>query len=298
MKEGSYVKNGTRLLGVVLLAIVLVGALASVALAANMPPVNLGSTASYALFAKGFGIASFPASSTVTGDVGIYYGIRPQAIGSTRAPGIYGLIVTGGAHDNDSVAASVAVDLDNAYADAWSRTGAKLIYGETSGTWLPGVYEDGDAESTIIVTGTVTLDAQGDPEAVFIFRTRDRLITSDNSRIVLINGARFCRVFWIARDARLGANSTFVGHLISENDITAGEAATVNGQLLAGAGVGNGGEITLNRNAIVNGVCTPRLPSTGYPPAPVRAEWPIAIAMFATAAVVLQRLRRRASDIR
>jgi hypothetical protein len=292
------VKNGTRFLGVLMLAIVLIGALASVALAVNMPPVNLGSTASYALFAKGFGISSSPTSSTVTGDVGIYYGFRPQAIGSTGAPGIYGLIITGATHDNDSVAASVAVDLDNAYADAWSRTGAKLIYGETSGTFLPGVYEDGDIRSTIIVTGTVTLDAQGDPEAVFIFRTRDRLITGDSSRIVLVNGARFCRVFWIAGDASLGANSTFVGHLISENDITAGEGATVNGQLLAGAGPETRGEINLNRNAIVNGPCTPRLPSTGYPPAPLRADLPIAVAFLALATVAFQRLRRRASGIR
>ncbi|MHB9003570.1 MAG: ice-binding family protein, partial [Coriobacteriia bacterium] len=114
----------------------------------------------------------------------------------------------------------------------------------------PGVYDTG---GVISITGTLTLDAQGDPDAVFIFKSTATLITASASRVQLINGARFCRVFWVVpSSATLGTDSTFVGHIFALTDIHAQTGAEVEGQLLA-----RNGEVTLDTNVITNEICAP-----------------------------------------
>ncbi|MHB8128984.1 MAG: ice-binding family protein [Mobilitalea sp.] len=124
----------------------------------------------------------------------------------------------------------------------------KNIHG--GGTTLtPGVYDSSDG--TFQITGTLTLDAQGDPEGVFIFKTASTLITASDSNINLTNSARFCRTFWkVGSSATLGTNSRFVGHIFAMESITANNGATIQGQLLARTGA-----VTLDNNIITNGIC-------------------------------------------
>src|SRR5660397_198798 len=133
---------------------------------------------------------------------------------------------------------------------AAGRTPVRRIPTELGGsTLLPGVYDS--ASGTFQITGTLTLDAQGDPNAVFIFKSASTLITASNSNISLLNGARFCRVFWqVGSSATLGVNSHFVGHIFALTSITANPGATVQGQLLA-----RNGAVTLDTNTITNGLC-------------------------------------------
>src|SRR5680860_1457129 len=105
------------------------------------------------------------------------------------------------------------------------------------------------AASTLTNTGPTPL--QGDPNAVFVFKTASTLVTASNSNVNLLNGARYCRVFWqVGSSATLGVNSHFVGHIFAFTSITANKGATVQGQLLA-----RNGAVTLDTNTITNGLC-------------------------------------------
>ena len=224
-----------------LLALALVALLAVPAMSlAAQPTVNLGTTASYAVLA-GSTITNTGAT-TVTGDIGLSPG--------TAFTGQASVTVDGAVNINNAAASQAQLDLVTAYDDAAGRTPVTSIPAELGGTTLkPGVYAS--AAGTFLITGTLTLDAEGDPDAVFIFQMGSSLTTMTDSRVNLINGARFCRVFWqVGSSATLGTNSQFVGHIFALTSITAQTGATVQGQLMA-----RNGAVTLDTNTITNGPC-------------------------------------------
>ena len=228
-----------------LLALLLVAMMAVPAVSmAAQPTVNLGTTSSFAVLA-GETITN-TGSTTISGDAGGNVGLHP----GTAFPGQAGVTLSGAVHLADAVALQAKNDLVTAYDDAAGRTPVTTIATELGGrTLTPGVY---DSESgTFQITGTLTLDAQGDPNAVFIFKTASTLKTASGSSVSLLNGARFCRIFWkVGSSATLGTNSHFVGHIFAYTSITANTGATVQGQLLARTGA-----VTLHANTITNGIC-------------------------------------------
>ena len=222
---------------------------------AAQPTVNLGTTSSFAVLA-GTGITN-TGPTTLTGSAGNDVGVSP---GSSFTGQASVTMVGGAVHLADAVALQAQNDLVTAYNDAAGRTPVTIIPTELGGTTLiPGVYA---AESgTFQITGTLTLDAQGDPNAPFIFLTDSTLVTASNSSVSLLNGARFCRVFWkVGSSATLGTNSHFVGHIFALTSIAAQTGATVEGQLLA-----RNGEVTLDTNTITNGPCATVTTSTPTP---------------------------------
>jgi hypothetical protein len=284
-------KIGTRFMGVLILAALLLAASASLAVAHTVAPVNLGTSASYGLLADGYWINSTEDTSTCGGDAGI--------VGSDGPGQINKVIVSGIKSIDDTAARTAILDMEAAWLDGRGRSAditvtTDLGSGGNGQVLFHGVYLDGHPRDSLAVTGTLILDAQGDPNAVWIFQTDGALGTAAGSRIILRNGARFCRVFWIVGTANLGQDSTFVGHVIATGGITAGHGATVEGQLLAGAHQQGGGDIILDGNTITNAICTPRFPRTGYPPAPTRPELPIAIGTLVVAGLATVSLRRRA----
>jgi hypothetical protein len=227
-------------LGVLSVSLALVLAGAPRANAAQAP-VGLGTATSFAVLAGSTVTNTGP--STISGDLGV----SPGSAVTGFPPGT----VTGGViHASDAVAAQAQNDLTTAYNDAAGRGPATGESGDLTGqTLTAGVYK---STSSLGLTGTVTLDAQGDPNAVFIFQVASTLITGSGSNVSLTNGAQPCNVFWqVASSATLGTNTTFNGNILALTSITANTGATVAGRLLA-----RNGAVTLDDNTITRPVCT------------------------------------------
>jgi uncharacterized repeat protein (TIGR01451 family) len=217
--------------------------------AAAQPTVNLGTTSTFAVLA-GSTITN-TGTTTINGDAGGDVGLFP----GTVFTGLTDVTLSGTSHLADTVANTAKTDLTTAYNDAAGRLPVTRIPTELGGTTLtPGVYDS--ADGTFQITGTLTLDAQGDPDGVFIFKSASTLITADSSKVVLTNSARYCRTFWtVGSSATLGTNSQFVGHIFAMTSITAKTGASIQGQLLA-----MNGAVTLDSNIINNGLCSAPAP--------------------------------------
>ena len=174
--------------------------------------------------------------TVVNGDLGV----SPGSAVTGFPPGV----VNGTIHAADATAAGAQVDLTAAYIDAATRTPTGALPPAIGGlTFTEGVY---NAPAAVGLTGTVTLDAQGDPNAVFIFQIGSALTTASGSTVDLINGANPCNVFWqIGSSATLGTGSTFAGNILALTSITVTTGVTVNGRALA-----RNGAVTLDSNLI------------------------------------------------
>jgi Ice-binding-like len=211
----------------------------SAASAATVPP--LGTASTYAVLA-GTTVTNTGAS-TVNGDLGVSPG--------TAVTGFPPGTVSGSQHDGDAPAAAAQTDLATAYSNAAGQTptttGLSAIGGGPALT--PGVY---NAPSSLGVTGTVTLDGQGDPNAVFIFQIGSTLTTASGSAISLTDGANACNVFWqVGSSATLGTGSAFAGNILALTSITVTTGNTVDGSVLA-----RNAAVTLDDDTISAPSCT------------------------------------------
>jgi len=185
--------------------------------------------------------------TTVTGAIGLHPGTAVTGFG----PGADAVTLNGALHLTDALALQAKTDLTTAYNNAAAQSPATQIPTELGGSILtPGVYTS--AAGTFGITGQLTLDAQGDPDAVFIFQMGSTLTTAAASSITLVNDADACNVFWQAgTSATLGANSTFKGTIMADQSITLGNGAAVEGRVLARTAA-----VTMDSNTITNAVCT------------------------------------------
>jgi len=236
-------KRLNKILFVPLFVTILAISLPTMCIAAQ-PPVNLGTTSTYAIL-SGEKITN-TGITVINGSTGADVGIYP----GSEFTGQASVTLSGTLHINDPAAIIAKTDLVAAYDDAAGRTGVTRIESELGGkTLFPGVYDSEDGKFEI--TGTLTLDAQGDPDGVFVFKTDTTLITASASDINIIGSARFCRIFWkVGSSATLGTNSRFVGHILALQSISVDTGATIQGQLLA-----RNGSVTLDNNTITNGLC-------------------------------------------
>jgi hypothetical protein len=236
-------------LGLLVLASLLALTLARASGAAAVA-VPLGSADSFAILA-GAGITNTGAT-TVSGDIGTFP--------TTSETGFGTLTQSGANHAGDAVTQNAKNDLVTAYNNAAAQGPTTPIVGLTLGgkTLVRGVYNSG---STIDLTGTVTLDGQGDPDSVFVIQAGSALTTATSSTVALINGARSCNVFWqIGSDATLGVGSTFVGTLLVQNAIVVDTGAVITGRLLASVA-----SVTLDTNTINKPGCTSGAGSSSSP---------------------------------
>jgi len=221
-------------LAMVATVVLVSGAAASAAQA----PVGLGTAAQFGVLA-GSGITNTGAT-TITGDVGSFPTPSETGFGSVT------LIGTDQA--GDSVTQQAKTDLVTAYNDAAGRTPVTNVPVELGGTTLvAGVY----TSPTFGLTGTLTLDAQNNPNAEFIFQAGSTLITASNSQVLLLNGASACNVVWqVGSSATFNTGTRFVGDVLAETSVTADTGATFQGRLLA-----QNGAVTLDHNTITNAGC-------------------------------------------
>ncbi|SEE82439.1 Protein of unknown function [Streptomyces sp. 2112.3] len=197
--------------------------------------VPLGTAATYGVLANTAITNTGP--TVVAGDLGV----SPAGAVTGFPPGT----VTGTIHLNDAAAAQAQADLLTGYANALVQPVTATVPTELGGTTLtPGVYNS--ASGTFGLNGTLTLDAQGNPNAVFIFKTTTTLITGATGNVNLINQAKSANVFWqVGSSATLGAGSTLRGSILAFTSITATTGAIVDGRLLA-----LGAAVTLDSNAV------------------------------------------------
>ena len=138
----------------------------------------------------------------------------------------------GGIHIGDQPAADAKAALLAAYADGIARPAHTEFSGDQNGQTLhAGVHETATAFS---LTGTLTLDGEGDPNAVFIIHVRAAMTTAANTSVVLINGATAANVFWVVEGAAdTGADSTLVGTILADGPITLGARTNPVGRALS-----------------------------------------------------------------
>lgn len=181
--------------------------------------------------------------SVLNGDLGLHPG--------TAVTGFPPGLVNGEMHVTDAVALQAKSDLTNAYLDAAGRPATATAAPDIGGrTLVSGVYRTGSVPS-LGLTGTLTLDAQGDPNAVFIFQIESSLTTATDSRVDLINGAQSCNVYWqVGSSATIGTRTALRGNVLALTSIWVGDAATIDGRLLA-----RNGEVTLINDTITRADC-------------------------------------------
>jgi Ice-binding-like len=219
--------------------VVALALLASDALAAAQPPVGLGTADSFAVLA-GQTVTNI-GPSAINGDLGVAPG--------TAVAGL--LPVVGTIHTADAVAAQAQSDLTTAYDDAAGRNAPFAAPADLGGlTLTAGLYS---SASSLGLTGAVTLDAEGDPDAVFVFQAGSTLITAAASHVNLINGAQPCNVFWqVGSSATLGTTSVFAGTVMALTSISMNNGVTVQGRALA-----RNGSVTLINDTINAPRCAP-----------------------------------------
>jgi Ice-binding-like/Bacterial Ig-like domain (group 3) len=190
---------------------------------ADAAPVSLGTAANYAVLAGS--TVTNTGATTIAGSLGLSPG--------TAVTGFPPGQVEGSIDAANSAALQAQNDLTAAYNAAAASPVTATIPVELGGTTeTPGVYAS--PAGTFGITGTLTLDAQGDPNAVFIFEAASTLITASASNVVLVNGAQASNVFWkVGSSATLGTYSILRGNVLAQASITVTTGATLDGRALA-----------------------------------------------------------------
>jgi Ice-binding-like/Bacterial Ig domain len=223
-----------------LLAVLVVVVLPSTAQAAQ-PPVLLGTADSFALL--GGTTITNTGDSVINGDLGLHPG--------TAVTGFPPGTVNGAQHVADALAQQAKSDLTTAYQDAAGRSFSATSPPDFGGRTInAGVYRTGSVAS-LGLTGNLTLDAQGDPRAVFIFQIESTLVTATDSSVSLINGAQACNVYWqVGSSATLGTRTAFKGNILALTSISVNDGVAAEGRLLA-----RNGAVTLINDTVTRSQC-------------------------------------------
>jgi hypothetical protein len=238
MSNRSDLKRGR--LAAIALAMVVIFALPAAAQAA---PVDLATAGPFVVL--GGTTVTNTGPSVLNGDLGVSPGTELKGF---ELPAV----VNGVKHATDEVAAKAQLDLTNAYDVAAGLP--VLPQNDLSNTDLgerklsPGVYR---YNAAALLTGALTLDAEGDPNAQFVFKIGSQLTTESASSVLLVNGASPCNVYWqVGSSADIGSTTAFQGNLIALTSISLKNGATVLGRMLA-----RNGQVSLINNVLTRPLC-------------------------------------------
>jgi subtilisin family serine protease len=221
----------------------LVGAVSLSAQGTPKPASALGTAASFAT------LSGTTTTNTGLTTVNSNLGVSPGTAVTGFGPGI---VVGGAIHSADAPAAQAQADLTTAYNNLTGQAcpAGNDLTGQNLGgrTITPGVY---CFSSSAQLTGALTLDAQGNPNAMFVFNIGSTLTTASAASVILINGGSPDNVFWlVGSSATLGTTTAFVGNIVALTSITLTTGAVVSGRALA-----RNGAVTMDTNTV--GVVAP-----------------------------------------
>jgi hypothetical protein len=230
------------------------------------PPggLALGAACGYGVLA-GATVTNTGPTHIVNGDLGLSPGSSVTGFADPPANTYVGTgthtaglgLVSGIIHITDAPpspndAKTAQTNLTTAYNDLAGRTAPAptTVAGDLGGlTLAPGLYK---STSTLGITGTLTLDGQGNANAVWIFQIASSLTTLSGSNVKLTNSASAHNIFWqVGSSATLGTTSTFNGSILSLASITLATGATLNGRALAQTA----GAVTLDSNMVTVPAC-------------------------------------------
>jgi hypothetical protein len=240
------------------LAGIALGILAIFALptAAQAAPVGLGTASPFVVL--GGAKVTNVGPSVLNGNLGISPGTELEGFGPPA-------VINGSTHATNQVAAKAQLDLTTAYDTAAGQPvlPANDLSGEDLGglKLSPGTYR---YNAAALMTGALTLDAEGDPNAEFVFQIGSQLTTESASSVVLVNGASPCNVYWqVGSSAVLGTTTAFQGTLMALTSISLNSKATVVGRMLA-----RNGQVSLIENTLTRPLCAtgPTNPPPGETP--------------------------------
>lgn len=177
--------------------------------------------------------------TVITGSVGVWAG---SAI--TGFPP--GIVVGGTMHITDAAALQAQSDVTAAYNILAGMALTQTLTGTDLGglTLTPGVYF---FSTSAFLTGTLTLDAQGNPDALFVFQIGSTLTTASNAAVVNINGADGCNTYWqVGSSATLGTGTAFCGNILAMASIT----LTTGASIIDGRALARTGAVTMDSNTI------------------------------------------------
>lgn len=245
----DFTRGRVALIGIAL-CFVVTAILLAIPIAANAAPVNLATAQPFVVLG-GAGVTNSGAS-VLNGDLGVTPGTSLSGFGAPA-------VVNGATHANDAVAAQAQADLTTAYNVAAGQPiapGNDLTGVDLGGLTLsPGAY---GYSTSAQLTGQLTLDAHGDPNAQFVFVIGSTLTTASASSVILTNGASPCNVFWkIGSSATFGSGTAFEGNVMALTSISLNSGVTVLGRALA-----RNGEVTLINDVLTLPGCATETSTT------------------------------------
>ena len=202
---------------------------------------TLGSAQSFAVL--GSSTVTNTGSTILNGDLGV----SPGAAITGFPPGV----VNGTVHNADAVAAQARNDANGAYNSLAVQPCNTILSGQDLGglTLTPGVY---CFASSAQLTGTLTLNAEGNPNALFIFKIGSTLTTAANASVTLVNGATACNVYFqVGSSATLGTGTQFAGSILALASVGLNSNASITGRA-----IGLNGAVTLDTNMVSVPTCS------------------------------------------
>jgi len=246
--------------------------------------ISLGTAQNFAVL--GGSTVTNTGSSVITGNVGV----SPGSAVTGFPPG---LVVSGTIHAADATAGQAQSDLTAAYVAAAGTACTVDLTGQDLGglTLTPGVY---CFSSSAQLTGTLTLNFQGNPNALFVFQMGTSLTTASGASVALTNtGGATCpsNLFWqVGSSATFGTGSSFAGDVLALSSITLNTSATLIGRALA-----RNGAVTLDSNTVSIATCAGGPGGPGGAGIPTTSHTGLMILMILLATVGLFVVKRISS---
>ncbi len=233
-------------------------------------PVDLQTIAGFGAFGGAAGVTNQGINTVVNGDLGstaactLMTGFHDASNGYTETPlnigGVNGTVYCAppapGTTQTLAIATQARADAVTAYTTlAAMPAGSDPGAGQLGGlVLLPAVYTSAGG-TFAITTGDLTLDAQGDIGATWVFQSSAALtvgLPAIPRRVFLINGARAANVFWqVGAAARIEDGSSMVGTILAPAGVTISTAGQTLQTTLTGRAIGLTASVTMVNTTIV-----------------------------------------------